>query len=198
MSRDQRISQPKRNGEFSERRQSGLDNFLSQPQMQRSVHDNAQAINRTMDNGNYGSQIPIIAKNKSQDRFSANPPGTCLRFINQIIGDRNLKNDYDDSNVHNDTLNHNHASKTSRSGHARNNSASVDMNRLNASYKISKNLRPLPIYERENVYNEWGAVIKHQDEIDKELKKQQEQKFRERQRNYKLQLDQQYQELMQK
>lgn len=53
-------------------------------------------------------------------------------------------------------------------------------------------LRPLPI--KENVYNEWGAVIKHQDEIDREIKRQQEEKFRERQRDYKLQLDKQYQE----
>lgn len=56
----------------------------------------------------------------------------------------------------------------------------------------------MPVHERENVFNEWGAVIKHQDEIDQELRRIQQAKMRERQKNYKLQLDQQYREYMDK
>jgi hypothetical protein len=58
--------------------------------------------------------------------------------------------------------------------------------------------RHLPVHDRENVFNEWGAVIKHQDEIDRELKKQRDHKLRERQQNYKMQLDLQYNEHMNK
>lgn len=32
--------------------------------------------------------------------------------------------------------------------------------------------RPLPIQQKELVYNEWGAIIQHQDEMDKALKAQ--------------------------
>lgn len=86
--------------------------------------------------------------------------------------------------------------------HSRNASASVMQH--NNSYKndpnmtLNPNIRPLPVHERENVFNEWGAVIKHQDEIDRELRRQQEEKMRERQKNYKMQLDMQYQEYLSK
>lgn len=87
--------------------------------------------------------------------------------------------------------------------HSRN--ASVSVMQHNNSYKNDlnqtlnpNNIRPLPVHERENVFNEWGAVIKHQDEIDRELRRQQEEKMRERQKNYKLQLDLQYQEYLSK
>lgn len=59
---------------------------------------------------------------------------------------------------------------------------------------VGSHVRPMPVHERENVFNEWGAVIKHQDEIDREMRRQQENKLRERQKNYKMQLDMQYQE----
>ena len=34
---------------------------------------------------------------------------------------------------------------------------------------INPSRRPMPINDRENVFNEWAAVIKHQDEIDREV-----------------------------
>jgi hypothetical protein len=90
---------------------------------------------------------------------------------------------------------------SARNGQTRNTSVGVerkykldeDMNK-----SMKSHLRPMPVYERENVFNEWGAVIKHQDEIDRELRRQQEEKLRERQKNYKMQLDMQYQEHLNK
>ena len=58
--------------------------------------------------------------------------------------------------------------------------------------------RPMPIYERENVFNEWAAVIKHQDEIDREINKLKALKRRERQIKYKQDLDNQHHEFIQK
>lgn len=92
---------------------------------------------------------------------------------------------------------------SARSGHNRNASASASVhnksvhNEHNSSFTGGAK-RHLPVNDRENVFNEWGAVIKHQDEIDRELRRQQEQKLRERQKNYKMQLDLQYQEYMDK
>ena len=91
---------------------------------------------------------------------------------------------------------------SARHGHTRNASAAAAThnnslkNDLNNSFNPL--IRPLPVHEKEEVFNEWGAVIKHQDEIDRELKRIQEQKFRERQKNYKFQLDQQYKEYLNK
>jgi len=56
----------------------------------------------------------------------------------------------------------------------------------------------MPVHQKEEVFNEWGAVLKHQDEIDREMKRQQDEKYRERQKNYKKQLDMQYQEFVSK
>ena len=56
----------------------------------------------------------------------------------------------------------------------------------------------MPIYERENVFNEWAAVIKHQDEIDREINKLKALKRRERQIKYKQDLDNQHHEFIQK
>jgi len=30
-------------------------------------------------------------------------------------------------------------------------------------------VRPLPIHNKEDVFNEWGALIRHKDEVDMEL-----------------------------
>lgn len=90
---------------------------------------------------------------------------------------------------------------SARHGHTRNTSVGVERKyKLEEDMQKSMNshLRPLPVYERENVFNEWGAVIKHQDEIDRELRRQQEEKLRERQKNYKMQLDMQYHEHLSK
>ena len=60
---------------------------------------------------------------------------------------------------------------TARPGHARNSSASA------GSVNVQPSVRPLPVYEKQEVFNEWGAVLKHQDEIDREIKRQQDDKF---------------------
>ena len=53
----------------------------------------------------------------------------------------------------------------------------------------------MPIFEKEMVYNEWGAVIKHQDEVQKSLIKSWEQDaLRNRQIKYKAELDLQMQQ----
>lgn len=36
-----------------------------------------------------------------------------------------------------------------------------------ASPLTEKKVRPLPVHNKEDVFNEWGAVLRHQDEIDK-------------------------------
>ena len=41
------------------------------------------------------------------------------------------------------------------------------------------------------VFNEWGAIIRQQDEVDRALEMKNLQKYRDRQRNYKLDLDEQ-------
>lgn len=59
-------------------------------------------------------------------------------------------------------------------------------------------VRPLPLHTTEDVFNEWGAVLRHQDEIDKKLQQQNYEKAKLRQVNYKKELDKQYQELQNK
>ena len=49
--------------------------------------------------------------------------------------------------------------------------------------------RPLPVRQKEKIFNEWGAVLAHQDEIDQEIKRKQQEQFRERQALYKQELD---------
>ena len=56
--------------------------------------------------------------------------------------------------------------------------------------------RPLPINIRQKVFDEWGAIVKHQDEIDQEIKRLQANKRRERQLKYKEDLDQQHSEFI--
>jgi hypothetical protein len=76
MSRDQRISQPKRNGDISERRKSNVDSFMNQPQVVRNGNGNVLAsLNRTIDDGNSPTPIPVMNNSKSQERYSANPEG---------------------------------------------------------------------------------------------------------------------------
>lgn len=59
-------------------------------------------------------------------------------------------------------------------------------------------IRPLPLHTTEDVFNEWGAVLRHQDEIDKKIQQQNYEKMKQRQVNYKKELDKQYQELQNK
>lgn len=56
--------------------------------------------------------------------------------------------------------------------------------------------RALPLHNTEDVFNEWGALLRHQDEIDMRVQKQNYEKMKLRQQNYKAELDKQYQELM--
>ena len=46
------------------------------------------------------------------------------------------------------------------------------------------------------MFHEWGALLRHQDEIDQKLQQENYEKFKKRQQNYKAELDKQYQELM--
>jgi len=109
-----------------------------------------------------------------------------------------LKNEYNDQQLQDYQKPSSVVGSSRQPNHTRNISASVGQH--NNSYngdppvKLNQNIRPLPVYERENVFNEWGAVIKHQDEIDRELRRIQDEKMRQRQKNYKMQLDLQYQE----
>ncbi|CAI2362352.1 unnamed protein product [Moneuplotes crassus] len=71
-------------------------------------------------------------------------------------------------------------------------SASVDGFRQNSNEKLVPNSkRHLPINVRNGVFDEWAAIVKHQDEIDREIKRLQDQKKRERQLKYRKDLDQQ-------
>ena len=45
------------------------------------------------------------------------------------------------------------------------------------------------------MFDEWGAMLKHQDEIDKRIQQQQYEKSKQRQIDYKKQLDKQFREL---
>lgn len=109
-----------------------------------------------------------------------------------------MKNEYNDQQLQDYQKPSSVVGSSRQPNHTRNISASVGQH--NNSYngdppvKLNQNIRPLPVYERENVFNEWGAVIKHQDEIDRELRRIQDEKMRQRQKNYKMQLDLQYQE----
>ena len=61
-----------------------------------------------------------------------------------------------------------------------------------------KKKRALPIHNTEDVFNEWGALLRHQDEIDQKLQKENYDKMKLRQLNYKAELDKQYVELQNK
>ena len=55
--------------------------------------------------------------------------------------------------------------------------------------------RHLPIKEKEKVFNEWGAVIKHQDEIEQGRILQEKDKMKERQMKYRETLNNQKEEV---
>ena len=109
--------------------------------------------------------------------------------LNKIPLDNRYDNEYNDMNSQMMGIQN---AVTARPGHARNSSASA------GSVNVQPSVRPLSVYEKQEVFNDWGAVLKHQDEIDREIKRQQDDKFREHQKNYKLQLDMQYQEYLNK
>ena len=56
----------------------------------------------------------------------------------------------------------------------------------------------MPIHNTEEVFNEWGAVIKKQDEIDQEIQRREFEKNKVRQLNYKQELDRQRYEVDQR
>ena len=122
-------------------------------------------------------------------------------ILTKFIGGVVPNGDYDDAREKMGNIKPNSGVMSARPGHARNSSVSVPpsdngFQSLNRSLREPR--RPMPVHERENVFNEWGAVIKHQDEIDRELKRIQNEKLRERQKNYKMQLDMQHQEYLMK
>jgi hypothetical protein len=51
--------------------------------------------------------------------------------------------------------------------------------------------RHLPIHQKNMVYNEWGAIIKHQDEIDRALKLEEQKTNALIKQKYMAELDQQ-------
>ena len=61
-----------------------------------------------------------------------------------------------------------------------------------------KKKRALPLHNTEDVFNEWGALLRQQDEIDQKLQKENYDKMRIRQQSYKAELDRQYVELQNK
>jgi len=61
-----------------------------------------------------------------------------------------------------------------------------------------QNVRALPLHNKEDVFNEWGAVLRHQDEIDQKLQQQNYEKMKLRQISYKKELDKQFKELQEK
>ena len=54
------------------------------------------------------------------------------------------------------------------------------------------------MHNTEDVFNEWGALLRQQDEIDQKNQKENYEKLKMRQKNYKAELDKQYQELINK
>lgn len=202
MDRNQRISQPKPyNGNLSGR--SNSDAFLEQPTMARSPHTvdkrpniNSNAVNSGRNLG--GSRGG--PGSRSQDRLNAHNTNRYNYPNGNNPNQNNTRNEYNDM-PQNPIQKPNSGVASARPNHNRNASADIVSrgsynNDLNRS--VNAGLRPMPVYERENVFNEWGAVIKHQDEIDRELKRQQDVKMRERQKNYKRELDRQFQESLSK
>lgn len=62
-----------------------------------------------------------------------------------------------------------------------------------------KKVRPLPLHTKEDVFDEWAAIVRYQDEIDNKIHKDNyEKKMKLRQATYKLELDKQYKELQDK
>lgn len=88
--------------------------------------------------------------------------------LNKIPLDNRYDNEYNDMNSQMMGIQN---AVTARPGHARNSSASAGF------VNVQLSVRPLPVYEKQEVFNEWGAVLKHQDEIDREIKRKQDDKF---------------------
>lgn len=61
---------------------------------------------------------------------------------------------------------------------------------------VDRKVRALPLHNTEDVFNEWGALLRHQDEIDIKIQKENYEKMKLRQQNYKAELDKQYQQLV--
>ncbi|CAI2360014.1 unnamed protein product [Moneuplotes crassus] len=76
----------------------------------------------------------------------------------------------------------------------KNGNKSRNHGKSSATMAIPKNVRPLPIHNKQDVFDEWGAVLRHQDEIDQKLQQQQFEKMKLRQVNYKKELDKQSKE----
>lgn len=187
----ERITQPKMESAEKEGR---VDPFLGGPQMK----VNGVSSHRSNGRGGNGlnNSLPPTLR-KSQERFRNNPHGKntdLFYLVNNTTG-----GEYNDAPQADGGLGSNSKLLVGRQGHTRNVSAGSHYSNpsdLNSSF--NRNIRPMPVHERENLFNEWGAVIKHQDEIDQEMKRRQEIKMRERQKNYKMQLDEQYNEYMNK
>ncbi len=63
---------------------------------------------------------------------------------------------------------------------------------------LGKAKRHLPVKQKEKVFNEWGAVMVHQDELDAQRKKEDMNVAKLRQSDYKAELDRQRNEFQSK
>lgn len=191
MNRNQRVAQPKTNNDEASAK-GKYDSFLDHPTMIKNHNSNSrQGMIRRL---NHGPNTYTANLSKSQERFSGNHESK--KHSSSFLEQRYGKDEYNDIQ-NNGYVKPNSGVSSARPNHMRNASATIaHKNDLNNS--MASNVRPMPVHERENVFNEWGAVIQHQDEIDRELRRQQDNKLRERQKNYKMQLDMQYQEYQNK
>lgn len=71
--------------------------------------------------------------------------------------------------------------------------AAQQRNRNTPQAASAKNWRSMPIHNKEEVFDEWGAIIRQQDEIDHEIDRLNKKQLR--QINYKQELDKQMNEV---
>jgi hypothetical protein len=79
-------------------------------------------------------------------------------------------------------------------GRSQNNNSTLLTHTNKHNLMTEKKIRPLPLHTKEDVFDEWGAVLRRQDEIDSKIQQDNYDKMRLRQVNYKMDLDKQFQE----
>jgi hypothetical protein len=79
-------------------------------------------------------------------------------------------------------------------GRSQNNHSILSNHTNKQNSMTEKKVRPLPLHTKEDVFDEWGAVLRRQDEIDSKIQQDNYDKMRLRQVNYKMELDKQFQE----
>jgi hypothetical protein len=79
-------------------------------------------------------------------------------------------------------------------GRSQNNLSILSKHTNKQNSMTEKKIRPLPLHTKEDVFDEWGAVLRRQDEIDSKIQQDNYDKMRLRQVNYKMELDKQFHE----